>query len=44
MNRLKLSLIEDEYFDVFNREFPICDVAQGLIGDPVILSKGNPPV
>ena len=31
-------------FGVFRREFPICDVAQGLIGDPLIFSKGNPPL
>ena len=22
----------------------MCDVAQGLIGDPLIFSEGNPPV
>ena len=32
------------HFDVFKREFPICDLARGLIGDPHILRKGNPPV
>ena len=30
------------YFDVFKREFPICDVARGLIGDSHILRKGIP--
>ena len=40
----KWSILQDNYFDAFKREFPICDVAQGLIGDPLILSKGNPPV
>ena len=34
----------DDYIYVFVREFLICDVAQGLIGDPPILSKGHPPV
>ena len=28
---------------VFKREFPLCDVPQGVIGDPPFL-KGNPPV
>ena len=39
----KWSILQDNYFYAFKREFPICDVAQGLIGDPLILSKGNPP-
>ena len=40
----KLSIIEDNHFYVFQREFPICDVAQGLNGDPLNLCKGNPHV
>ena len=28
--------------NVFKREFPICDVARGLIGDSHILKKGIP--
>ena len=43
-NRTELSLIKDNYFDDFMREFPMCDVAQGKIGDPLILSQWNPPV
>ena len=43
-NKAKLSIIQDIYFDVFKREFPICDRAQGLNGDPLILYKGNPHV
>ena len=43
-NGSKLSIVKDNYFDAFKREFSICDVAQGLIGDPFILSNGNPPV
>ena len=43
-NMLKFSTIYVNYFDVFMREFPVCDVGQGLIGDPLILSKRNPPV
>ena len=40
----KLSTIYVNYVDVFMREFPVCDVGLGLIGDPLILSKGNPAV
>ena len=29
-------------FDVFMSEFPICDVAQGLIGIPLFFQKGIP--
>ena len=43
-NRTELSIIKYDYSDAFMKEFPICDVAQGQIGDPLILSKGNPPV
>ena len=43
-NMPKLSTIYVNYFDVFMREFLVCDVGQGFIGDPLILSKGNPPV
>ena len=35
-------MASDKHTDVFQREFPICDVAQGLIRDPSFLSKGNP--
>ena len=31
-------------FDVFKREFPICDVARGLIGDPLIVGTTNPKI
>ena len=31
------ALLKRINFDVFKREFPICDVARGLIGDPLIL-------
>ena len=44
VNRLKFSIIQDNHFDVVKREFPICDVQQGLIGDLLVLSKSNPPV
>ena len=37
-------MIEDNHFPVLKREFLICDVAQGQIGDTPILSKRNPPV
>ena len=37
------SMIKNNYIDVFKREFPVFDVAQGLIGNPHIFSKGNPP-
>ena len=37
-------MISDKHTDVIQREFPICDVAQGLIRDPLFLSEGNPPV
>ena len=43
-NRTELSLAKDNYVDAFIREFAICDVSKGLIGDPLILSKGDPPV
>ena len=28
--------------DVLEREFPICDVAGGQFGKPLIFTKGNP--
>ena len=34
--------IQDFYIDVFNREVPLCDVPQGLIGDPPFFQKGIP--
>ena len=40
----KWSMISDKHTDVFQREFLICDVAQGLIGDTSFLSKGNPRI
>ena len=43
-NITELSIVKDNNFDAFKRAFPICDVAQGLIGNSLILSKGNPPV
>ena len=43
-NRTELSIVKDNYFDAFMREFTICDVAHGLIGDPLIKSKGNTPL
>ena len=43
-NKPELSIIEDTYFDVSKREFPVFDEAQGLISDTLIFSKGNPPV
>ena len=30
-------------FEVFKREFPICDLGRGLIGVSHILRKRNPP-
>ena len=33
-----------QLYSCFQREFPICDIAQGQIGDTPILSEGNPPV
>ena len=39
----KCSMISDKHTDVFQREFPICDVAQGLFGDtPFLRQKGIP--
>ena len=43
-NMTELSIVKDNNFDAFKREFPICDVTQRLIGNSLILSKGNPPV
>ena len=34
--------MQDNHISVFKREFPICKVAQGQIGDTPFLSKGNP--
>ena len=42
-NKLKIEhTIRHVFFYVSKREFPICDVAQGLIGTPLILPKGIP--
>ena len=38
----ELSIVKDNHFDAFKREFPIRDVAQGLIADPLICQKGMP--
>ena len=35
-------MLKDNFFDVLRREFPICYVAQGLIGNPLNSSKGKP--
>ena len=37
-------MIKDVYILVSMMEFLICDVAQGLKGDPPILLKGDPPI
>ena len=44
LKNLLCTMKKDDYIHVFMREFLICDVAQGLNGDPPILSKGNPLV
>ena len=38
----KWSILSNKHTDVFQREFPICDVAQGLIGEPLLCQKGFP--
>ena len=43
-NNTEFSIIKDNNFEAFMREFPICDVAQGQIGYPDFLPKRIPPV
>ena len=38
----KWSIISDKNTNVFQKKFSICDVAQGLIWDPLFRQKGIP--